>query len=185
VASPATLNGSDERDESASERLDRNTIELLTELRIAGTGIQVIFGFLLIVPFNVGWRRVSPFGHTVYYVTLLCVALSGVLLIAPSVQHRILFRHGEKGYLIDTANRLAIIGTVFLAVGFTGILVLISDVVASGVGTILVGVVAAVGIGALWFGMPLAHLRAQRRGRPPDNGGEKALSDRGGAPPAG
>ena len=185
VASPTTLNGADERDETAAERLDRNTIELLNELRIAGTGIQVIFGFLLIVPFNTGWRRVSPFGHTVYYVTLLCVALSSVLLIAPSVQHRILFRQGEKEYLIETANRLALIGTAFLALGFTGILVLVSDVVANGVGAVIVGAVAAIGIGVLWFGVPLARLRAQRRYPPPDDGGEKASPDRGGAPPAG
>jgi uncharacterized protein DUF6328 len=185
VASPTTLNGADERDETAAERLDRNTIELLNELRIAGTGIQVIFGFLLIVPFNTGWRRVSPFGHTVYYVTLLCVALSSVLLIAPSVQHRILFRQGEKEYLIETANRLALIGTVFLAVGFTGILVLVSDVVANGVGAVIVGAVAAIGIGVLWFGVPLARLRAQRENQGPTASGEKASPHRGGAPPAG
>ena len=108
VASPTIVNG--ERDETAAERLDRNTIELLNELRVAGTGIQVMFGFLLIVPFNTGWRHVSSFGHTVYFVTLLCVAVSGVLLIAPSVHHRILFRHGEKRYLITIANRVAILG---------------------------------------------------------------------------
>ncbi len=182
MASPSTLNG--ERDETTAERLDRNTIELLNELRIAGTGVQVMFGFLLIVPFNSGWRRVSPFGHTVYYATLLCVAVATVLLIAPSVQHRILFRQGEKPYLVATANRLAIIATVFLALGFTGILILISDVVLHGVGTVLVGAVAAVGIGALWFGMPLARLRAQRREQLSDSG-DKPEPDVGGAPPAG
>ena len=62
MALPTTLTGADRRDETAAERLDRNTIELLNELRVAGTGIQVMFAFLLVVPFNVGWRRLSPFG---------------------------------------------------------------------------------------------------------------------------
>src|SRR5262249_7077898 len=139
VASPTILQQAPERDETSAERLDRNTIELLNELRVAGTGIQVMFGFLLIVPFNTGWRHVSSFGQTVYFVTLLCVALASVLLIAPSVHHRILFRHGQKRALIRTANKLAIIATVFLALGFIGILILISDVVTNGVGTVLVG----------------------------------------------
>jgi Family of unknown function (DUF6328) len=186
VASPVILNGTEERDETASERLDRNTIELLNELRIAGTGVQVMFGFLLIVPFNSGWRRVSPFGHTVYYATLLCVAASCILLITPSVHHRILFRQGEKEYIVRTANRVAIVATVFLALGFIGILVLISDVVvAHEIGTVLVGAVAAIGIGVLWFGVPLARLRTQRRKLGSNAGGEKGSPQRGGAPPAG
>ena len=156
MTSSTTLNG--ERDETAAERLDRNTIELLNELRVAGTGIQIVFGFLLIVPFNTGWRHVSSFGQAVYFVTLLCVASAGVLLIAPSVQHRILFRHGQKRYLIKLANRLAILAAVFLACGFTGILILLSDVVTNGVGTVLVGAATAVGITAIWFGLPLLRL---------------------------
>lgn len=162
VASPLILSGSDGRDETAAERLDRNTIELLNELRVAGTGIQIMFAFLLIVPFNVGWRHVSSFGRTAYVVTLLCVAIASVLLIAPSVHHRILFRHGQKEYVIRTANRLAIVAAVFLAAGFTGILILIFDVVSNGVGTVVIGVATAVGIGAVWFGLPLVQLLAHK-----------------------
>ena len=68
----------DGRDETSAERLDRNTMELLNELRVAATGIQVMFGFLLIVPFNVGWRRLSSFGRTEYFVTLICIAVAAV-----------------------------------------------------------------------------------------------------------
>jgi Family of unknown function (DUF6328) len=155
----------DGRDETAEERLDRNTMELLNELRVAGTGIQVMFAFLLVVPFNTGWRHVSSFGRTEYYVTLLCVAIAAVLLIAPSIHHRILFRHHEKRYLVALANRLAIYAMAFLAAGFTGILVLVSDVVAGGAAPVLAGVISAAGISALWFGIPVARREQEPRKR--------------------
>jgi Family of unknown function (DUF6328) len=158
MATHSMLSAHDGRDETSAERLDRNTMELLNELRVASTGIQVMFGFLLIVPFNVGWRRLSSFGRTEYFVTLILTATAAVLLIAPSVHHRILFRHGEKRYLVQLANRFAILAMVFLALAFTGILVLISDVVAGGFGPVIIGVAAAAGIVILWFGIPLARL---------------------------
>ena len=86
-----------------------------------------------------------------------CVAVSSVLLMAPSIQHRILFRHREKRYLVRLANRLAIASMVFLGAGFTGILVLLSDVVVGGAAPVLVGIVAALGIGTLWFAVPLTR----------------------------
>ncbi len=141
------------------ERLDRNTIELLNEIRVAATGIQVMFAFLLIVPFNSSFRSLSSFDHTDYYVTLLCVAVSAVLLLAPTIHHRILFRHHQKGYLVDLANRIAIVSMAFLGVGFTGILVLLSDVVVGGWASLIVGILAGLGIGALWFGLPLSRRR--------------------------
>jgi hypothetical protein len=146
-----------ERHESTLERLDRNTIELLNELRVAGTGVQVMFAFLLIVPFNNRFKSLSAFEHSVYFVTLLLVAIATVLLLAPAIHHRILFRHGEKRYLVSTANRFAIVGMVFIGLGFTGILVLLSDVVVGGVAPIVVGALAAAFIGGLWFGLPLAR----------------------------
>jgi hypothetical protein len=165
MATPSAPNAQDGRDETSAEQLDRNTMELLNELRVAATGIQVMFGFLLIVPFNVGWRRLSPFGRTEYFVTLICIAIASVLLIAPSVHYRILFRHGEKRYLVDLANRCAILAMVFLGLAFTGILVLISDVVAGGLGPVIVGVAAAAGIFILWFGVPLVRSAREGPGR--------------------
>jgi Family of unknown function (DUF6328) len=149
----------DERNESTLERLDRNTVELLNELRVAGTGIQVLFAFLLVVPFNTGFKKLSSFDRYVYFVTLLCIAIAAALLIAPSIHHRLLFRHGQKAYLVDTANRLAILGGAFLLVGLTGILVLISDVMWGGTTAAIVGVLTVVLVGGLWFVLPVNHRR--------------------------
>jgi hypothetical protein len=143
------------RHETSLEQLDRNTIELLNELRVASTGIQFMFGFLLVVPFDSGFHRISSFERTVYFATLLCVAVSSVLLMAPSIQHRILFRHGDKRFLVTMANRLAIASMGFLAAGFTGILILLSDYVVGGPAPVLVGVATALGIGVLWFAVPV------------------------------
>jgi Family of unknown function (DUF6328) len=154
---------SDDRDETSDERLDRNTIELLNELRIAGTGIQVMFAFLLVVPFNAGWSKTTPFERTVYFVTLVFVALATFLLMAPPVQHRILFRHHEKPYLIAVANRLAIAGLAFLALGFTGILVLLSDYVVGGIAPIVAGALTLAITGGLWFALPLARRARETR----------------------
>ena len=156
IAPPPPTDGH-ERDETPLERLDRNTIELLNELRVASTGIQVMFAFLLIVPFNNGFRRVSSFERTDYFVTLLCVAVAAILLMAPSIHHRLLFRHGEKGYLLRVANRLAILAMISLGLGFVGILILLSDVVLGGAGPLIAGILATAGIGGLWFVLPLAR----------------------------
>jgi hypothetical protein len=145
----------DDRDETPDERLDRNTIELLNELRVAGTGIQVMFAFLLVVPFNTGWSKTTSFERAVYFVTLGLVAVATFLLMAPPVHHRVLFRHHEKPYLLALANKLAIAGLAFLALGFTGILVLLSDYVVGGVAPIVAGVLTLAITGGLWFALPL------------------------------
>jgi hypothetical protein len=157
------LTSDDDRHETPDEKLDRNTIELLNELRIAGSGIQILFAFLLVVPFNTGWTKTSSFERTVYFVTLVLVALAAVLLLAPPIHHRLLFRHHEKRYLVTSGNRLAIAGMGFLALGLTGILVLLSDYVVGGAAPIVVGLVTVVAVGGLWFGLPLL-----RRTRGPD-----------------
>jgi hypothetical protein len=147
----------DGRAETDLERLDRNTVELLQELRVVATGIQVLFGFLLIVPFNTGFRRVSSFEKTVYLVALLCIAISSILLLAPTIHHRILFRRGEKPYLVSLGNRLSILAMVFLGAGFTAILIVVADFVVGGVAPIVIGLAALVGIGGLWFALPLSR----------------------------
>jgi hypothetical protein len=156
-----------ERNETPIERLDRNTIELLNEVRVAATGIQIMFAFLLVAPFNQGFKHVSSFGRIVYFVTLLCVAVAAVLLLAPSIHHRILFRQGRKRYLVETANRLLIAAMCFTGLGFTGILVLIANVVVGGAAPAIVGLAAAAGIAGLWFVLPLRHRHDERP--PPGN----------------
>ena len=86
----------DGRHETREERLDRNTTEMVQELRVGAVGVQVLFAFLLVVPFNAGWKLTTGFEHGVYYVTLICIAVATVLLIAPSVHHRMLFRAGGE-----------------------------------------------------------------------------------------
>jgi hypothetical protein len=146
-----------QRDESQPERLDRNTVELLNELRIAGSGIQVMFAFLLIVPFNAGWKQVDGFERTVYFMTLVVVALAAILLLAPPIHHRLLFRHAEKPFLIRVGNNLAIAGMACLGLGFVGILILVSDVVVGGAAPAIVGLLAAAVIAGLWFVLPLVR----------------------------
>jgi hypothetical protein len=152
----------DDRDETTDETLDRNTMELLNELRVAATGIQVMFAFLLVVPFNTGWKKTTSFERTDYFITLAFVATAAFLLMAPPIQHRLLFRHHEKRYLVTMGNRLAIAGIGFLALGFTGILVLLSDYVVGGLAPIVVGVLTFVTIGGLWFAVPLARRTRER-----------------------
>ena len=147
------------RDELPLERLDRNSAELMAELRVAGTGIQVLLAFLLVVPFNARWSHVTAFDRYVYFVTLLCMAAAAVLLIAPSIHHRMLFRYGEKRYLVTTGNRLAIVAMVLVTIGLTGILLLISNVLFGGVTAAIVALVALVGVATLWFGVPLRRRR--------------------------
>ncbi len=144
-----------QRQESPPERLDRNTVELLNELRVAATGIQVMFAFLLVVPFNTGWRRVDATERTIYFITLLFVALAAILLIAPAIHHRILFREGEKPFLLQTANPLAIAGMACMGLGFVGILVLVSAVVLGEPAPIIVGVCAGGLIAGIWSVLPL------------------------------
>ncbi|MFL5859891.1 MAG: DUF6328 family protein [Solirubrobacteraceae bacterium] len=144
-----------QRDETPPERLDRNTVELLNELRVAGAGVQVMFAFLLVVPFNTGWKKVDSFERTIYFATLLVVALGAFLLLAPPIHHRLLFRHGEKPFLVEVGNYMAIAGMICVGLGFIGILVLISDVAVGGAAPAVVGILATAVLAALWFAIPL------------------------------
>src|SRR5205085_5422772 len=113
--------------ETDKERIDRNLIELLNELRVALPGVQVLFAFLLVVPFQQRFGSVTDFQQTVYFVTLLLAATACALLIAPSAQHRVLFHAQEKRNLVAAANRLAIAGMARLALAMVGVLTLITD----------------------------------------------------------
>ncbi len=116
-----------------------------------------MLAFLLVVPFNTGWKRTNSFERTDYFVTLALVAVAAFLLMAPPIQHRLLFRHREKRYLVTMGNRFAIAGMACLALGFTGILVLLSDYVVGGVAPIIAGVLTLAITGGLWFVMPLVQ----------------------------
>jgi hypothetical protein len=143
------------RDESESERLDRNLGELLQELRVALPGVQVLFAFLLAVPFQQHFTEISGFEKGVYFATLLCTASSAILLIAPSSYHRMTFRLQQKRELIHLANRLTIAGLTFLALAMTGAIVLVTDVLFGGVVTVIAGAGAASAFATFWYVLPL------------------------------
>ncbi|MQA74043.1 MAG: hypothetical protein GEU88_06845 [Solirubrobacterales bacterium] len=145
------------RGESEEQRLDRNLMELLQELRVAIPGIQVLFAFLLVVPFQQGWTGVTDFEKVVYYVTLLLTAASSVFLIAPTARHRMRFRELDKAWIVATSNRLAIAGLAFLGGAICGVLMLITHVVYDSTLTSIVVVVVAIAIGWFWFVAPVVR----------------------------
>ena len=110
----------DGREETPRERLDRNLSELTGELRVVVTGVQVLFAFLLVVPFDARFARLGSYQRDLYFATLLLSALSAVCVIAPSAQHRILFRRDEKAYLVSRATTQALAGLAFLGMAMCG-----------------------------------------------------------------
>ncbi len=149
-----------ERDETDAERLDRNLGELLQELRVALPGVQVLFAFLLAVPFQQGFTKITGFQEKVYFATLLLTAASAVLLISPSAYHRLTFRMQQKDDLVFLANKLTIAGLCLLALAMTGAIVLITDVLYGPKATAVTGVLALTMFVVFWAALPL-----QRRGR--------------------
>lgn len=124
------------------------------------TGVQVLFAFLLVVPFNSGFSAVGNFGRDVYFVTLLLAALAAMCMIAPTAQHRLLFRRGDKSYLVFAANRLAIAGTVFLALAMCGSLLLVATKLFGVLAGVLTVALGALPFAATWFAMPLRRRAA-------------------------
>jgi membrane-associated HD superfamily phosphohydrolase len=155
------------RDESEDARLDRNLGELLQELRVALPGVQVLFAFLLAVPFQQHFTEITPFEKKVYFVTLLCTAISAALLIAPSSYHRLTFHLQQKHELIFLANRFTIAGLSFLALAMTGAIVLITDVLFGGIMTVVTGVAAAATFATLWYVLPLRRRFSLRKSERP------------------
>jgi hypothetical protein len=115
------------RRESEEERADRNLSDLLQELRVALPGVQVLFAFLLTVPFSQRFNELSGFEEKLYFGVLICTALATVLLTAPTVGHRILFRRQQKEYLVTVANNLALVGLFLLAIAISAAIALISS----------------------------------------------------------
>jgi len=149
------------RNETELERVDRNFNELLGELRVIATGVQVLFAFLLIVPFSVGFGQLATAERYLYFAILLATAAAAGLLIAPSSLHRLIFRQGDKPYLVSTANRMAISGIACLMFAMTGILGLLSGHLFGWIAGAIVIVGAAGFFGTLWFGIGLRRRRSR------------------------
>jgi hypothetical protein len=140
-----------ERDETPKERHDRELIELLNELRVAMPGVQVLFAFLLAVPFAQGWQKVSEFQKDVYVVAFLAAACSSALLIAPSSIHRIGWRVADKERIVRVGTWLAIGGLLALAIAISASVLLVADVIL-GLGAAIAAVVCVLAlISATWY----------------------------------
>jgi hypothetical protein len=141
--------------ESEKERLDRNLIELLNELRVALPGVQVLFAFLLTVPFTQRFTTLTSTQEEVYYATLLLTTASAILLIAPSAHHRINFRQQDKAYIIFLANKLTIVGLGFLALAMSGVVFLITDLLYGSTATAVATASALLAFATLWYAVPI------------------------------
>jgi Family of unknown function (DUF6328) len=149
----------DPRNESQAERDDRNLAELLQELRVAGLGVQVLFGFLLAIPFATGFKHLDSVQRDLYITTLLLTALATVLLLAPVAYHRIVFRRRQKEALVRTANRMAIAGLATVALAVSAAVALVLSYVAPGLPAILITAIIGGLFVGLWFAYPLTRRR--------------------------
>jgi 4-amino-4-deoxy-L-arabinose transferase-like glycosyltransferase len=143
-------------DEQERKR-DRQMLELLNELRVALPGVQILFAFLLTVPFSIGFDKLTAFQGDVYYLTLVATALSTSCLIAPSAAHRLRFHKGERTWIVESANRLMIAGLAFLALALFGSVLLITDVMFDGARVWIYSGALALVIVGMWFVRPLAR----------------------------
>jgi O-antigen/teichoic acid export membrane protein len=154
----AELNPRSGRHETEAERIDRNVAELLQELRVAGLGIQVLFGFLLAMPFTEKFSTLDPEQHRLYVAVLLLAALATALLTAPVAYHRIVFRRHQKHDLLRFANTVALVGLCTVALAICGAVLLVVSVVYDGlIAAIIAAIVAGVYF-VLWYVAPhLSH----------------------------
>jgi predicted membrane channel-forming protein YqfA (hemolysin III family) len=141
--------------ENEKERRDRELIELLNELRVALPGVQVLFAFLLAVPFTQRFGEVTQLQKSVYFASVVLTAVATALLIAPTAYHRIQWRQRDKERMLVTANRQSIAGTVFLALAMTAVVFLITDVLYGGWIVVVVTAIVAAVFAWLWYGLPL------------------------------
>ena len=145
--------------ETRHERLNRELIELLNEVRVALPGVQVLFAFLLAVPFQQRFAQTTTFQRDTYFVALALSLIATALLIAPTALHRINFRARDKEAIVFISNRLAIAGTGVLALAMTAVMVLIADFIFSTAMTVLTGAGAGIVFVLMWLALPLSRRR--------------------------
>src|SRR3954451_9273468 len=137
----------DGRNETPLERCDRNLVELLQEVRVAQTGVQVLLGFLLTVPFTVRFDDISQTERAVYFVTLMLAGAAAMLLIAPTSHHRLLFRCGDKPRRVTIATRSAIAGLLAVAATMVGAVLLVTMLGRASLAAALASAAAALSCG--------------------------------------
>ena len=158
-AGMGTRESADPREESAAQRADRNLGELLQELRVAGLGVQVLFGFLLSLPLTNRFTRLSPAQRDLYLATLVLAAVATALLVGPVAYHRLVFRQGQKERLVRAASVMAIGGLAAVALAVCAAVLLVTSYVGGGLAAGLITTFVAGLFGLLWFVFPLARRR--------------------------
>ena len=153
----------DPRQETAEQRDDRNLNELIQELRVAGLGVQVLFGFLLSLPFSAKFSQISTGLRDLYLATVILAAMAIVLLAAPVAYHRLVFRRNMKERLVRFANLLAILGLTTVGAAVLAAVLLVTWYVAGALAGGLITAMLGVMLGGLWFAVPLVS-RRERRG---------------------
>jgi hypothetical protein len=148
------------RNETHLERCDRNLVELLQEVRVVQTGVQVLFAFLLMAPLTPGFADLGTLQRVEYFVTLALAGAAAVLLIAPTAYHRVLFRLGDKDYLVTVANRLTIAGLTAVAMSMIGAFAFVTDILFGQTAALVAGAATAAALVVLWGALPLARRRA-------------------------
>jgi hypothetical protein len=156
----AASNPPDGRDETQLERSDRNLVELLQEVRVVQTGVQILFGFLLTIAFQPKFEKLSSFQKGVYLGTLVAAATTLIMLTAPSSWHRILFRQGDKEHLVEIANRFTVLGLASMGLTMVGVVMLLSDLTFPSWLTVLITATVLIACSVLWYAMPLRRRRA-------------------------
>src|SRR3954470_10732527 len=141
--------------ETRHERIDRELIELLNELRVALPGVQFLFAFLLVVPFQQRATQMSEFQKDVYFLTLVAAVIATGLLIAPAAQHRVLFRQHDKEKLLMRSSRSAFAGTVVLGIALSSAVLLVVDVFFGSTRAWITAALVAVLLAWWWVVTPL------------------------------
>jgi len=147
--------------ETVAERDDRNLIELLQELRVAGLGVQVLFGFLLAIPFTAKFADLGHAQRGLYVASLLLAAISTALLLAPVAYHRLVFRQHQKEQLVKDANTLALLGLAAVGLAISASVLLVVSYVEPGfIATIITACTVCL-FAVLWFVLPLVRRRTR------------------------
>lgn len=144
-------------EETKKERLDRELIELLNELRVALPGVQVLFAFLLTVPFTAGFGKLSEAQRNVYFAAFICTAVSSVMLMTPTAYHRLRWRQFDKEHMLRLSNRLAIAGISFLAAAIALVVYVVTDIVFFGLPAAIATGVVTGALVLFWFAIPLTR----------------------------
>jgi Family of unknown function (DUF6328) len=145
------------RPESQAQRDDRNLAELLQELRVAGLGVQVLFGFLLSLPFTSRFTKLAHLQRELYLTTLLLAAASTALLVGPVAYHRLVFRRQQKEPLVRAASVMATLGLAAVGLAVSGAVLLVASFVARTVPAAIIAALVFCLFGGLWFVFPLAR----------------------------